>query len=127
MHQRSIARGVVVALFVSALSCLATAATIFASVHGIIHDQQHRPIPGAQITLRSVTSDWSQETKTNDEGEFTFTTVPIGDYRVLVRQKGFGDSEQAVTVVSGASPVLHFSLSVATVKETVNVSAKSAI
>ncbi len=99
-------------------------AAIFGSVHGIVHDPQHRPISGAQVTIKSATSGWSQTIRTNEDGEFTLNTVPVGDYRVMVRQKGFADSEQAVTVVSGASPVLHFSLGVAAVNETVNVSAE---
>lgn len=99
-------------------------ATIFGSVHGIVHDPQHRPVSGAQVKLRSATSDWSQATQTDDEGQFTFTTVPIGDYRVTVTERGFAGSEQAVTVVGGASPVLHFSLSMAGVHESVTVSAE---
>lgn len=107
------------------VSALPVMSTIFGSVHGIVHDPQHRPISAAQVTIRSATSDWSQTLKTNDDGEFTFNPVPIGDYRVMVRQPGFADSEQAVTVVSGASPVLHFSLTVAAAHEMVNVSAEA--
>lgn len=102
----------------------ARAATIFGSVHGIVHDPQHRPISGAQVTVKSATSDWSQSTSTDDDGQFTVLTVPIGDYRVTVTQPGFADSEQAVTVVSGAAPILHFSLSIAAAHEVVNVSAE---
>ncbi len=100
------------------------AATIFGSVHGIVHDQQHRPISGADVKIKSATSDWSQAAKTDDDGQFTFPTVAIGDYRVTVVQKGFADSEQAVTVISGSAPVLHFSLNVAGAHETVDVSAE---
>lgn len=115
------------ALLVACISVSARPAvsTIFGSVHGIVHDPQHRPISAAQVVIRSATSDWSQTLKTNDDGEFTFNPVPIGDYRVMVRQPGFADSEQAVTVVSGASPVLHFSLNVAAAHEVVNVSAEA--
>ena len=35
-------------------------ATIFASVRGIIHDPQHHPIQGAEVTLTSLNSDWSR-------------------------------------------------------------------
>lgn len=105
---------------------LQTFATIFGSVHGIVHDPQHRPISGAQVLIKSATSDWSQTAQTNDSGDFTFNTVPIGDYRVTVRDEGFADSQQAVTVVSGASSDLHFSLSIAAAKETVEVTGEPA-
>ena len=35
-------------------------ATIFGSVRGVVHDPQHRPIPGAQVTLKAQNSDWTQ-------------------------------------------------------------------
>jgi hypothetical protein len=124
MFRRSVEMSVLLAVCMT-VCALPAAATIFGSVHGVIHDPQHRPISGAQVTLKSATSDWSQTTSTSNDGEFTFNTVPIGDYRVTVKPNGFGDSEQAVTVTSGAAPVLHFSLTVASVKETVDVSAES--
>lgn len=106
------------------LCCGVGLATIFGSVHGIVHDPQHRPISGAEVKIKSATSDWSQTARTDDEGQFTFPTVPVGDYRVTVKERGFADAEQAITVVSGSSPVLHYSLSVAAARETVNVSAQ---
>jgi hypothetical protein len=36
-------------------SSLAAHATIFGSVHGLIHDPQHRPVQNAQVTVRSTT------------------------------------------------------------------------
>ena len=114
-----------VMLAVLAALCLLPAAALnFGSVHGIVHDPQHRPISGARVEIKSATSDWSQTTQTNDDGEFTFSTVPVGDYRVTATHDGFGQIEQAVTVISGASPVLHFAMNVAAVNETVNVSAE---
>ena len=35
-----------------------TLASIFGTVRGIVHDVQHRPIPGAQIELSAKQSDW---------------------------------------------------------------------
>ncbi|HEY6251961.1 MAG TPA: TonB-dependent receptor [Candidatus Angelobacter sp.] len=108
------------------LASVPGSATIFGTIHGIVHDPQHRPIAGAQVKVKSATSDWSQTTQTDDEGQFTFSTVPIGDHRITVTQRGFGASEQAVTVTSGSSPILHFALNVAATQEIVDVSAEPA-
>ena len=54
-------------------------ATIFGSVRGIVHDPQHRPIPGAQVTLKAQNSDWTQSQASDENGEFDFTSVPIGN------------------------------------------------
>ena len=45
-------------------------ATIFGSVRGVVHDPQHRPIPGAQVTLKAQNSDWTQSQDSDDNGEF---------------------------------------------------------
>ena len=68
---------------------VAAGATIFGSVHGVIHDPQHRPIQGAQVTLKAQNSDWTQSQVSRDNGEFEFTSVPIGDYTATVTSKGF--------------------------------------
>jgi hypothetical protein len=43
-------------------------ATIFGSVRGIVHDPQHRPLPGATVTLRAANSDWEKTTSTDQNG-----------------------------------------------------------
>src|SRR5437868_10375588 len=110
-----------VLLFSAALA----SASIFGVVRGIVHDQQHRPIAGATVTLKSATSDWSQTTQTNGDGEFTITPAPLGEYMVNVSQSGFAGSEAKVTVASGSTAVLHFELKIAAVNQAVNVSAEA--
>ncbi|MGH9500127.1 MAG: TonB-dependent receptor [Terriglobales bacterium] len=98
-------------------------ATIFGSVRGIIHDPQHRPIQGAMVMIKATSSDWSKTTNTDANGEFSFNTVPVGEYSVSVANPGFEQVEQRVTVISGTEPVVHFQLKVASKNETVTVSA----
>ncbi len=96
-------------------------ATIFGSVRGVVHDPQHRPIQGAHLTLKAQNSDWTQSQDSDDNGEFLFTSVPIGNYTVMVSSKGFQQMSQGVVVESDTSPVLHFQLAVAGVNESVAV------
>jgi hypothetical protein len=96
-------------------------ATIFGSVRGIVHDPQHRPIQGAHITLKAQNSDFTQSADSNSNGEFDFSSVPIGNYTVTVSSNGFQEMRQEVMLESDTSPVLHFQLAVAGVKESVLV------
>jgi outer membrane receptor protein involved in Fe transport len=98
------------------------AATIFGSVRGIVHDPQHRPLPGAMVMLRANSSDWARSSNTDDNGEFQLNAIPIGEYRVVVVAPGFDQISQAVTVRSGTEPVLHLALKVSAKNETINVS-----
>jgi len=92
-------------------------ADIFGTVHGIVHDPQHRPIPDAAVDIKAQHSDWMQHQKTNGDGEFEFSTVPLGEYLITVTVTGFQPSRLAVIVGSGTSPVLHFQLELASVTE----------
>ena len=115
-------------LVACALMCTsASYATIFGKIQGIVHDQQHRPVAGATVKVQAVTSDWSQTTQTDDNGEFSFTAVPVGDYKITVTQTKFQTSEQTVTVASGSAPVLHFQLAVAALNQSTVVVAQSEV
>ena len=96
-------------------------ATIIGRIQGVVHDPQHRPVAGASVKLQAVTSDYFQTTQANDNGEFSFATVPVGDYKITVTQANFANTEQSVTVESNSSPVLHFQLAIAPVKESATV------
>ena len=96
-------------------------ATIFGRIRGIVHDPQHRPIAGASIKLQAAASDWSQTARSGDDGEFSFNTVPIGDYRITVSQPHFEIVERTVTVEARSSPILHFQLAIAQLNETASV------
>ena len=97
-------------------------ATIFGSVRGVIHDPQHRPIQGAMVMLKSKSSEWTKSASTDANGEFTFNAVPLGDYSISVVSPGFAQALQNVVVNSSTEPVVHFQLSLAGAKETLNVS-----
>jgi hypothetical protein len=97
-------------------------ADVFATVHGVVHDTEHRPISGAIITLKAANSDFTLNTKSNSEGEFDVQRVPLGVYRLSVSSSGFATDEQSFTVASGTNPVLHIQLNVASAAQTVVVS-----
>jgi len=100
-------------------------ATVFATVHGIVHDPQHRPIAGAQVTLKAVDSAFEVESKTNNEGEFELPQAPIGVYRLTVSAAGFATSTQELAIASGTNPVIHVPMAVGAESQTVVVEGRS--
>src|SRR5256885_15659526 len=111
-----------------ALGFLGTSAfgIIFGTLRGIVHDPQHRPIPGAAVILKATASDYEQTTQTDAEGGFHFDAVPLGQYVVTVSQSGFESRELRVTVLSGTAPILHIELRLSAQTQSVTVSADSA-
>ena len=104
-------------------SCVIARASVFATIHGVVHDGQHHPIKEANITLRGAESAIAFQASTSSAGEFEITRVPIGVYHLKVSAPGFADSVQTITVVSSTNPVLHIPLAVATSTENVVVTA----
>jgi hypothetical protein len=84
-------------------------------------------VPGALVKLQAITSDWSQTAQSGDNGEFSFTAVPVGDYKITVTQSKFETAQQAVTVASGSSPILHFQLVIAPLNESTVVVAQAEV
>jgi Carboxypeptidase regulatory-like domain len=98
-------------------------ATIFGNVRGIIHDPSHRPVQGAQVTISSRTSGWTQTAESDAEGTFEFSAVPVGEYTLVVRAEGFASTEELITVASGSAQILHFQLKLAALPQKIEVSA----
>jgi outer membrane cobalamin receptor len=105
------------------LFAIAAGATIFGTVRGLIHDPQHRPVHGAQVTIRALDSEWSKTTTSDASGEFSFEAIPLGEYKVTVESSGFGPEEETVVLTSGRDARLHLALAVAKTKETIEVTA----
>jgi len=108
-------------LFGCVALALSAQATIFGTVQGLIHDPQHRPVAGAQITLRSANSQWSKTSVSDNAGEFRFDAVPLGDYNVTVEVQGFSPAHEKVSLGSSRDVNVHFALTVAAGNETVQV------
>jgi outer membrane cobalamin receptor len=101
-------------------------ATVFGTMRGIVHDPQHRPVPGIEVVLKAKSTDYTQKTQTDANGEFHFDAVPLGEYTVTVTDPSFASQEQSVTVLSGTAPILHFEMHIASQNQSVTVSAEAA-
>lgn len=102
-------------------------ATVFGRVEGIVHDPHHRPVANARVTLHAFNSAFVEAASSNQDGAFTFPSVPLGDYTITISDEGFGTVQQQITVASNSSNILHFQLAVATVEQSARVSERPEI
>jgi TonB dependent receptor/Carboxypeptidase regulatory-like domain/TonB-dependent Receptor Plug Domain len=100
-------------------------ATIFGSVRGVVHDSQHRPVADVQITLKAKDSAFTLTAQSDVNGDFHFDAVPVGEYVITASKADFATLEQAMTVLSGTAPVLHFEMQLASQIQSVTVSAEA--
>jgi hypothetical protein len=103
------------------LPVFAARATVFSQLQGVVHDSQHRPLPGAHIALAAARSAFTASADTNSEGAFTLPNIPLGDYTVTITHAGFQTLQEALTVHSDTSPTFHFMLEIGSVSQTVTV------
>src|SRR5215469_5716361 len=109
-------------IFLFFVCVVAAWAVVFASVRGVVHDPDHRPVAGVKVVLKSISSDFSRTLSTAADGSFEATSIPVGAYQVTVTQEGFSPATQDIAVASGSAPVLHFQLQIGRVSQSVNVS-----
>jgi hypothetical protein len=98
-------------------------ATVFANIHGVVHDPQHRPIAAAHISLQGANTAFTLTTETGSNGEFELAQAPIGIYLLTVSAPGFSSVTQTLAVASGTNPILHVPLHLSASSETVVVHA----
>src|SRR5437879_5825912 len=108
-------------VFLTGLFPVVTWAAVFGSVRGLVHDPDHRPVLGAEVVVKSNTSDYAQKLATDTDGGFEASALLVGAYLVTVSKDGFARSVQEVVIASGSAPVLHFQLVIGTRTEQVTV------
>jgi outer membrane receptor for ferrienterochelin and colicin len=97
-------------------------AAVVGSVRGVVHDPDHRPVPGAEVLIKARNSDYTQTLTTDTDGAFEATALPVGAYLLTVRKDGFAPLAQGVVIASGSAPALHFQLKLGARSEQVTVS-----
>ena len=96
-------------------------ANVFATVRGVVHDPQHRPVVGAKVMLKAADSEFSLRTETDGNGEFALPEAPIGVYSLQITAEGFADFSEPLSVASGTYPVAHIALAIGASTESVVV------
>jgi hypothetical protein len=115
---------VVVALSAFVIYGQATTATIY----GNVVDGTGAPLAGATVTATMEATSVSVVTKTNGIGEFTFTFLPTGRYRLTISAKGFKENTQSgIELVASQRLRLSYSMAVGDVSEKVLVTADAPI
>ena len=83
------------------LLALGTAAAQDANVSGNVLDPQGKVIPGAIVQLLSEGRIWIDQTKSDGDGNFQFTPVSQGVYRLIVDAPGFNTITRDIMVRAG--------------------------
>ena len=101
----------------------AMAQTTYGAVRGLAKDPQGAVIADATVTLTNQGTKVARTATTTTSGEYNFTAVDPGVYSVSVVMAGFKKVENKdITVETGATATVDFSLTIGGATETVEVS-----
>jgi Carboxypeptidase regulatory-like domain len=95
------------------------------SISGTVADSTRAPVPRADVTARNEDTLVTRVTKTDEQGRFTLTALPIGTYTLRVEKEGFAGIMVSRFLLSvGEVSVQDLQLRVSSVKEEMTVMEK---
>ncbi len=68
------------------------------SIQGTVTDQSNAVVPGAAITIKSLTTGQVVTVKTSSAGTYNSGGLPVGDYELRVQAKGFKTAQLTIPV-----------------------------
>ena len=106
--------------------CGLQAQTPLATLVGTVRDSSGGVIPRVPITVRHVASGTSRTELTTSNGDYTFVSLPIGEYQIEAAPSGF-QRQKVVGIVLQVNQTarVDFTLQVGSVAETVTVQAQA--
>jgi hypothetical protein len=97
---------------------------IYATLTGVVTDPSTAVVGKAKVILRDAQSGSQRETATNNDGYFTFASVPVGTYDLSVEAKGFSIYKaNGIPLGGGEKRNVDVTLQVGTTAQTVEIAA----
>jgi Carboxypeptidase regulatory-like domain len=98
---------------------------IFATLTGLVSDPSGGVVANAKIVLRDAESGSARDTVTNNDGYFTFASVPVGTYSLTVEATGFQSYKaDSISLGGGEKRNLNVPLTIGAANQTIEVNAQ---
>ena len=97
---------------------------IYATLTGVVSDPSTAVVAKVKVTLKDAQSGSLRETTTNNDGYFTFASVPVGTYDLTAEAKGFSIYKvNGITLGGGEKRNVDVTLQVGTTAQSVEIDA----
>lgn len=105
---------------------LAQGSTTKATLTGVVQDSSGGVVPGATVVVRNVATGVTNETVSNETGNFAVAALDPGSYEATVSLGGFKTFKvNRIALTPGATANVNAKLEIGQAEETITVSAKS--
>ncbi len=111
-----------------ALAASAYGQGLTGSISGTITDPSGSPLPGAELTVTNVQTSQARQTTADANGDFVFTQLLPGTFKLAVSAKGFKRYEQNEIILTATERVVlkRIELQLGDLTQTVEVQAETA-
>jgi len=117
-------RGQTVAILCILSSALLLAQSERGTISGTVRDPSGAAVPGARVTVTNTATNSLLDLVTNDAGDYTGPSLPVGQYTVRVQKEGFRtEVVNGLTVDAAVTVRADVTLQVGTAQQTVEVQA----
>ena len=93
----------------------------YASLSGIVYDPGQKVVPGATVNLTAISTQATRQVFSNDQGDFQFTGLLPGEYRLNVQSSNFASLTENLRLEVGQQMTLNVTLELPSLSGTVNV------
>jgi hypothetical protein len=95
-----------------------------ATLQGTVSDNQGAVLPGADVTITNADTGWTRTIVTDERGRYRAAALPPGPYALIVELNGFlKQVRSGLTLTIGQEANINVTLQLATLQETVSVTA----
>ena len=115
-----------VALILLLASGTAWAQAGTSTIRGEVTDPQGKSVPGATVTLKNLSTNFTRSQVTTTAGVFSFELVPPSDYRLEVEAQGFKKFASTVHALVGVTVDVGVRMEIGSMVEVVRVEAAPA-
>src|SRR5262249_54019905 len=91
------------------------------SIAGMVRDPAGAPVSGARLKAVNLATNLVRIGASSDQGDYSFPSLPAGEYEVTVEANGFPRTTRTASVEAGATTTTDFALRLGEVKESVTV------
>ena len=95
-----------------------------AQLSGTVLDESGGALPGVEVSVTQTETGMNRFVITNEKGEYTFPSLPVGPYKLAAKLSGFSAFEQTgIVLVVGDTRSVNVTMKVGGLTETVRVEA----
>lgn len=98
-------------------------ATASGTVMGTVTDSSQALVPGAEVTITSVSTGAQRTMLTNGVGSYRFDLLSAGTYKLAVKKTGFATAVQSIELLVGQTATSNVALTPGAATQTVEVEA----